>query len=160
MFINKANQTVFGVGFTKLSIDNKNRNPNIATIITDENSYYYEVDELEMRNHGVLHIHGSNSTFVVHNFTGDRTGLVRLRAGQKMFVQVVESTKGKRGKFQVFCRGKCTNRQLRETQLCIIHAFPIQTSPCLSWLPTPNLFPHLRTELVLVRAEMKTSGDS
>ena len=103
MFINKANQTVFGVGFTKLSIDNMNRNPNITTIIIDENSYYYEVDELEMRNHGVLHIHGSKSTFVVHNFTGDRTGLVRLRAGQKMFVQVVESTKGKRGKFQLFC---------------------------------------------------------
>ena len=34
---------------------------------------------------------------VVHNFTGDRTGLVHLRPGQKMFVQVVESKKGKGG---------------------------------------------------------------
>ena len=97
VLINEANHTVFGEGFTKLTIDNVNRNPDIATVIINENSSYYEVDELEMRNHGVLHIHGSNSTFVVHNFTGDRTGLVHLRPGQKMFVQVVESKKGKGG---------------------------------------------------------------
>ena len=97
VLINEANHTVFGEGFTKLTIDNINRNPDITTIIINENSSYYEVDELEMRNHGVLHIHGSNSTLVVHNFTGDRTGLVHLRPGQKMFVQVVESKKGKGG---------------------------------------------------------------
>ena len=85
---------MFGDGFTKLTIDNLNRNPDIATIIINENSSYYEVDELEMKNHALLHFHGPNSSFVVHNFTGDRTGLVHLRSGQKMYVQVVESMKG------------------------------------------------------------------
>ena len=94
VIINEPNNTVFGEGFTKLTIDNINRNPDIATIIINENSSYYEVDELEMRNHGELHIHGGNSSLVVHNFTGDRTGLVHLKAGQKMFVQVVESKTG------------------------------------------------------------------
>ena len=91
---NEANHTVFGEGFTKLTVDNFNRNPDIPTIIINENSSYYEIDELEMRNHGLLHIHGNNSSFVIHNFTGDRTGLVHLRQGQKMFVQVVESKSG------------------------------------------------------------------
>ena len=94
LLINKANHTVFGEGFTKLTVDNFNRNPDIPTIIIYENSSYYEIDELEMRNHGLLHIHGNNSSFVIHNFTGDRTGLVHLRQGQKMFVQVVESKSG------------------------------------------------------------------
>lgn len=91
---NEANHTVFGEGFTKLTVDNFNRNPDIPTIIINENSSYYEIDELEMRNHGLLYIHGNNSSFVIHNFTGDRTGLVHLRQGQKMFVQVVESKSG------------------------------------------------------------------
>ena len=91
---NEANHTVFGEGFTKLTVDNFNRNPDIPTIIIYENSSYYEIDELEMRNHGLLHIHGNNSSFVIHNFIGDRTGLVHLRQGQKMFVQVVESKSG------------------------------------------------------------------
>lgn len=94
VLINEANHTVFGEGFTKLTVDNFNRNPDIPTIIIYENSSYYEIDELEMRNHGLLHIHGNNSSFVIHNFTGDRTGLVHLRQGQKMFVQVVESKSG------------------------------------------------------------------
>ena len=94
VLINEANHTVFGEGFTKLTVDNFNRNPDIPTIIIYENSSYYEIYELEMRNHGLLHIHGNNSSFVIHNFTGDRTGLVHLRQGQKMFVQVVESKSG------------------------------------------------------------------
>ena len=89
-----GNTTVFGVGFRKLAIDNANRNPDIPTIIINENRSYYEVDELEMKNHALLHLHGSKAVFVVHKFTGDRTGLVHLRQGQSMQVEVVESKKG------------------------------------------------------------------
>ena len=94
VLVNVVNHTVFGEAFTKLAIDNLNQNHDIPTIIINENNTYYEVDELQMNNHALLHVHGNDSTFVVHNFTGDRTGLVHLRSGQKMFVQVVESTKG------------------------------------------------------------------
>lgn len=90
----EGNKTVFGVGFTKLSIDNANRNPDIPTMIINENNTYYEFDELAMNKHALLHIHGKKAVLVVHNFTGDRTGLVHLQSGQKMFVEVVESNKG------------------------------------------------------------------
>ncbi|KAK3755992.1 hypothetical protein QZH41_003345 [Actinostola sp. cb2023] len=89
-----GNKTEFGVGFTKLIIDNVNRNPSIPTIIINENKTYYEFKELEVNNHAVLNIHGEEAVLVVHNFTGDRTGLVHLKSGQKMFVEVVESSKG------------------------------------------------------------------
>lgn len=82
------------MGFRKLTIDNINRNADIPTIIINENRSYYEVDELEMKNHALLHLHGSNAVFVVHSFKGDRTGLVHLRRGQIMKVEVVESKKG------------------------------------------------------------------
>ena len=92
--IDEHNNTVFGEGFTKLILDNQNRNPDIATLIEKEVEKYYEVDELEMRNHVVLWIHGRNATLVTHKFSGDKTGLVHLRPTQKMFVEVVESAKG------------------------------------------------------------------
>ena len=92
--LDEHNNTVFGEGFTKLILDNQNRNPHIATQIENEIERYYEVDELEVRNHAVLWIHGKNATLVVHNFTGDRTGLVHLMPTQKMLVEVVESKKG------------------------------------------------------------------
>lgn len=92
--IDESNNTVFGEGFTKLILDNQNRNKFIPTLIEKETNKYYEVDELEMQNHVVLWIGGYNATLVVHNFTGDRTGLVHLRKTQKMFVEVVESHKG------------------------------------------------------------------
>lgn len=88
------NQTVYGFGYTKLIIDNRNRNPDIATIIINENTTYYEVDDLETKNHAILHIHGEKAVLVAHKFSGDRTGLVHLRSGQTMFVEVKESQKG------------------------------------------------------------------
>lgn len=94
MIQTEGNKTVFGVGFTKLIVDNINRNPSISTIIINENTTYYEFKELEIKNHAMLNIHGAKAVLVVHNFTGDRTGLVHLQSGQKMSVEVVESNKG------------------------------------------------------------------
>ena len=92
--MDEHNNTIFGEGFTKLILDNQNRNRDIATLIENEEEKYYEVDELEVRNHAVLWIHGKNATLVAHSFTGDRTGLVHLLPTQRMFVEVVESRKG------------------------------------------------------------------
>ena len=92
--IDEHNNTVFGEGFTKLILDNQNRNKYLATFIEKEVEKYYEVDELEIRNHAVLWIHGQNASLVAHKFSGDKTGLVHLRPTQKMFVEVVESKKG------------------------------------------------------------------
>ncbi|KAK3724602.1 hypothetical protein QZH41_005193 [Actinostola sp. cb2023] len=91
---NNDNKTEYGYGYRKLIIDNQNRNPDIATIIINENTTYYEVEDLETRNHAILHIHGEKAVLVAHKFSGDRTGLVHLRSGQTMFVEVVESQKG------------------------------------------------------------------
>lgn len=80
--------------YSKLTIDNQNKNPNIITIIMDENNTFYEVGELETKNHAIVHLNGEKAVLIAHKFSGDRTGLVHLKSGQKMFVEVVESQKG------------------------------------------------------------------
>ena len=92
--IDEHNNTIFGEGYTKLILDNQNRNPHIATLIENELEKYYEVNELVVRNHAILWIQGKNATLVAHSFKGDRTGLVHLLPTQKMLVEVVESRKG------------------------------------------------------------------
>ena len=72
------NHTIFGDGFRKLLIDNKHGDPNLPTVILDNNRTYFEVNELELRNNVILHMPGNKSAMVVHNFTGDRTGQVHL----------------------------------------------------------------------------------
>lgn len=74
--MNEVNYIVFGEGFIKFIVDNFNCNFDIVIIIINENSFYYEVDELEMKNYGLLYIYGSNLSFVVYNFIGDRIGFV------------------------------------------------------------------------------------
>ena len=87
------NKTVWGFNFRKLYIDNENRNKDVATMII-EPQMRYEFDEIEAKNHVLLQVNGSNAKLIVHKFTGDRTGLYHLQAGQQMFVEVVESVRG------------------------------------------------------------------
>lgn len=71
MFNNEVNYIVFGEGFIKFIVDNFNWNFDILIIIINENSLYYEIDELEMRNYGLFYIYGNNLSFVIYNFIGD-----------------------------------------------------------------------------------------
>lgn len=79
MFNNEVNYIVFGEGFIKFIVDNFNWNFDILIIIINENSLYYEIDELEMRNYGLFYIYGNNLSFVIYNFIGDWIGFVYFR---------------------------------------------------------------------------------
>lgn len=87
------NKTAWGYNFRKLIIDNENRNKDVATIIMKPD-FQYEFDEVETKNHVLLQIDGRNATLTVHKFTGDRTGLFHLFAGQTIYVEIVESKRG------------------------------------------------------------------
>lgn len=84
-------------GYTKLLLDNDNRNGVLGTMIMDDNGtvpYKFEFDEIEANNHAVLWIEGSDSELTVHKFDGDRTGLMHLTGAQKVYAEYVESTSG------------------------------------------------------------------
>lgn len=81
MIINEVNEIVYGDGFIKFIIDNVNCNFDIVIVIINENSFFYEVDELEMKNYGVFYIYGDNLSLVVYNFIGDCMGFVYFRFG-------------------------------------------------------------------------------
>ena len=91
---NEFNETMWQDGYTKLLLDNQNRNDLLPTIIENENYNYFEFEEVEIKNHVVLWLHGDNSTLVAHKFIGDGTGQMHLRFQQKMFCEVVESQSG------------------------------------------------------------------
>ncbi|XP_072025321.1 uncharacterized protein [Amphiura filiformis] len=91
---NEFNETMWEDGYTKLLLDNHNRNDLLPTIIENEEYNYFEFDEIELRNHVVLWLHGKNSTLVAHKFGGDRTGQMHLHFQQKMLCEVVESQSG------------------------------------------------------------------
>ncbi|KAI8478546.1 hypothetical protein Bbelb_437250, partial [Branchiostoma belcheri] len=88
------NTTLWQDAFSKLLLDNDNRNDILPTVIMNENGTYFEFDEIETKNHVVLWLHGGSDTLVAHKFVGDRTGQVHLRPGQKMYCEVVESQTG------------------------------------------------------------------
>ncbi|PIK55149.1 hypothetical protein BSL78_07879 [Apostichopus japonicus] len=82
-------------GFTKLLLDNDNRNHALPTVIeNDEGAATYEIDEVEINNHVVLWLHEKDARLTVHKFIGDRTGLLHMRYTQVMYCEVVESMSG------------------------------------------------------------------
>ncbi len=91
---NTTDGIVFKDGFRKLSIDNDNRNHEIATVIESESGTVFEFDEVDAKNHVVLQMLGPTDTMIVHKFTGDRTGLFHLQTGQKLYVEYIASQIG------------------------------------------------------------------
>ena len=88
---NTTEGLVFKDGFTKLLIDNDNRNKYLATSIESESGSYFEFDEIEALNHVSLEMLDPSGELVVHKFDGDRTGLFHLFSGQTMHVEYVAS---------------------------------------------------------------------
>ena len=84
-------------GYTKLVIDNDNRNHILGTMVmsdVDTTPYVFEFDEIQANNHVVLWIEGHDSELLVHKFDGDRTGMMHLQGNQKVFSEYIESTSG------------------------------------------------------------------
>ncbi|KAK3576663.1 hypothetical protein CHS0354_004948 [Potamilus streckersoni] len=93
--INTTNGIQYEDGFTKLLINNDNRNHIVPTVVmSDTESNIFEFDQLDAYNHAVLWMDGGNSQLIVHKFDGDRTGLMHLLEGQILHVEYKESTTG------------------------------------------------------------------
>ncbi|MEW8547022.1 MAG: hypothetical protein AB2693_26200, partial [Candidatus Thiodiazotropha sp.] len=75
------------------------KEPWLYTMLDEGSDTFYEFDEAELKGHSNLMIEypdGSDSesvavTVQIHLFHGDRTGVVRLRDRQELYVEVVES---------------------------------------------------------------------
>lgn len=79
----------------KLFLDNKNRNHDLPTILLKEmTKENITLDLLEAVNHVFLEMFGKNTELIVHKFDGDRTGLMHLQSGQKLYSEYVASTTG------------------------------------------------------------------
>ncbi|EGD80128.1 hypothetical protein PTSG_13036 [Salpingoeca rosetta] len=76
-------------------VDNEGFNVPGATVILEDNTTYYEFDELELTGYSRMlayHPQGEPVTVVVHRFIGDKTGQFHVRNDQLILVEYVEST--------------------------------------------------------------------
>ena len=77
-------------------MDNENNNVATPTVIMENQTVFYEFDEMQVEGHStVIFYHpetARNVTVIAHEVTGDKTGIIKLVSRQRLFVFVVEST--------------------------------------------------------------------
>ena len=93
-YMKETNVTMLAVDHTYLHVDNEGNNVPGATMLMEEQTLYYEFDEIELTGYSrllIYHPRGRNVTVITHKFIGDRTGQFHLRDNQTIYVEVVES---------------------------------------------------------------------
>ena len=97
-YMKETNTTMLAVDHTYVHIDNDGLLVPGATVLMEENTTYYEFDEMELTGNSRLvlyHPGNVNVTAVVHKFIGDKSGQFHLRQDQKVFVEYIESETNK-----------------------------------------------------------------
>lgn len=91
-----ANLTTFKPEHAKVKVDNENNNVATPTVIMENQTVFYEFDEIQVEGHSTVTFYhpekARNVTVIAHEVTGDKTGIIKLVARQRLFVFVVEST--------------------------------------------------------------------
>ena len=91
-----GNFTYFKPEHSKLKVDNENHDVATATVTMENRTVFYEFDEVQVEGNARVafyHPDGEkNVTVMAHEVTGDKTGVIKLTARQRLFVFVVEST--------------------------------------------------------------------
>lgn len=91
-----ANLTSFKPEHSKVKVDNENNNVATPTVIMENQTVFYEFDEMQVEGHSTVILYhpetARNVTVIVHEVTGDKTGIIKLVSRQRLFVFVVEST--------------------------------------------------------------------
>lgn len=93
-YMKETNTTMLAVDHTYVHIDNDGFNVPGATVLMEENTTYYEFDEMELTGMSrliIYHPGKGNVTAVVHKFIGDKSGQFHIRRDQKVFVEYIES---------------------------------------------------------------------
>lgn len=92
----QGNLTDFKPEHSKLKIDNEGNSTDFPATVMENQTVFYEFDEMQVEgNAHVVFYHPTgarNVTVVAHEVTGDKTGVIKMTARQKLFVFVVEST--------------------------------------------------------------------
>ena len=97
-YMKETNTTMLAVDHTYVHIDNDGFDVPGATVLMEENTTYYEFDEMELTGYSRLvlyHPGDVNVTAVVHKFIGDKSGQFHIRRDQKIFVEYIESETNK-----------------------------------------------------------------
>ena len=97
-YMKETNTTMLAVDHTYVHIDNDGLLVPGATVLMEENTTYYEFDEMELTGNSrlvVYHPGNVNVTAVVHKFIGDKSGQFHIRQDQKVFVEYIESETNK-----------------------------------------------------------------
>ena len=93
-YAKEANTTMLAVDHTYIHIDNDGFDVPGATLVMEENTTFYEFDEMELTGYSRLLVyHPGNVTVkvIVHRFIGDKSGQFHIRNDQRIYVEVVES---------------------------------------------------------------------
>lgn len=91
-----GNFTFFKAEHSKVKVDNEKHNVGTPTVIMENQTVFYEFDETQVEGHSTVTFYHpvgeKNVTVIAHEVTGDKTGIIKLTARQKLLVFVVEST--------------------------------------------------------------------
>ena len=92
----RLNITTIKPEHSKLMIDNGNLRTKNPAIVMEENTVYYELDEVQIEGYSYLHFYHpdniQNVTIVIHELTGNKKGLIRVQDHQRLIINFVEST--------------------------------------------------------------------
>ena len=92
----RLNTTGIQPEHSKLLVDNGVMKTNNPALVMENNSIYYEFDEVQVEGYSYVHFyhpHGvHNVTVQIHELTGNKKGMVRVQSRQQVIVDFVEST--------------------------------------------------------------------
>jgi hypothetical protein len=92
----RLNKTLIEPEHSKLLVDNGNLTTDNPAMVMENNSIYYEFDEVQVEGYSYVHFyhpHGiKNLTVMIHELTGNKKGMVRVQKRQQIIVEFVEST--------------------------------------------------------------------
>ena len=92
----RTNRTEIRPEHSELLVDNSNIVTTNPAIVMEENSVYYEFDEIDVNGNSYVHFYhpttAHNVTVVAHELFGDKTGLIRVQNRQRLVVHYVAST--------------------------------------------------------------------
>lgn len=92
----RLNETLIKPEHSKLTVENANLKTINPGVVMEENSVYYEFDEVQVEGYAYVHFYHSRSaakvTVVIHELTGNKKGMVRVQSNQQVLVNFVEST--------------------------------------------------------------------
>lgn len=92
----RLNRTMIEPEHSKLLVDNGALNTINPAMVMENNSIYYEFNEVQVEGYSYIHFyhpHGvDNVTVLIHELTGNKKGMVRVQSRQQVIVHFVEST--------------------------------------------------------------------